>query len=489
MAANLSYSGKIHLEKALPQSYPYFKPGKWPLSVDLVRRIFQANANNRLLAFYESYLDERGPNLIQRLFGVDVFITLDPENVKAILTTTTSNKSELVFQVRKMRAAAKDLLGECLFLQDGSLAKMHRDLLRKQFTRIRYHNLDHFATHVELLVARLSEAGSSATDLEPWFAKFTLDTTTALVFGESVESLRNDVDDGFGQSFDYAAWITNMRMKLGDLGLLYKPKSFVKACKRVQAYADVFVRKALDEKSDSAEDDDRYLFIRNMYKELGNRTVVRDELMGLLLAGRDTTACLLAWTFRMLVRHRDVLERLQQEIETVLGGSPKVDKAVIQDLPYLRHVVAETLRLYPSAPVNARYAVNTTVLPRGGGPDGQSPVLIRKGDGIGYSVYHMQRRRDIYGEDAREFRPERWEDGTLQEHIDWAYAPFNGGPRVCLGKDFALLEAYYVIIRIVQTFPQIRLPADEKVEPIGAEGQVFSLTVAPADGCRVQLNE
>lgn len=92
------------------------------------------------------------------------------------------------------------------------------------------------------------------------------------------------------------------------------------------------------------------------------------------------------------------------------------------------------LRLYPSVPINLRAAAHTTALPRGGGPDGQSPVLVRKGGGVGLATYHMHMRKDLYGDDAREFRPERWENGSLQEDIGWGYLPFSGGPRSCLGR-------------------------------------------------------
>lgn len=93
------------------------------------------------------------------------------------------------------------------------------------------------------------------------------------------------------------------------------------------------------------------------------------------------------------------------------------------------------LRLYPSIPINVRIAKKTTWIPRGGGPDGQSPVLIRKGAGVGYAVYYMHRLKHLYGADANQFRPERWEDGKLAD-IGWGYLPFSGGPRLCLGSEF-----------------------------------------------------
>lgn len=112
------------------------------------------------------------------------------------------------------------------------------------------------------------------------------------------------------------------------------------------------------------------------------------------------------------------------------------EKTFINSLPIQSHLV---LRLYPSVPVNTRTAHRTTVLPVGGGPNLESPVLIRKGENVAFCVYAMHRRTDLYGADAEKFRPERWEDETLpifQSAVNrqWGYLPFNGGPRVCLGR-------------------------------------------------------
>lgn len=103
------------------------------------------------------------------------------------------------------------------------------------------------------------------------------------------------------------------------------------------------------------------------------------------------------------------------------------------------------LRLFPSVSVNQRAALRTTILPTGGGPDGKSPVLVRKGKSLAYSVYSLHRRADLYGEDAEEFRPERWDEdlGLYRDEVtkNWGYLPFNGGPRICLGSKFRTFPA------------------------------------------------
>lgn len=98
----------------------------------------------------------------------------------------------------------------------------------------------------------------------------------------------------------------------------------------------------------------------------------------------------------------------------------------------------------------------------------------------------MHRRKDIYGDDAEEFRPERWEGDALND-VGWAYLPFNGGPRLCLGQEFALLEASYTVARILQVYPKIGLSSAEASVKVGEERQTLTLVVASAEGCKVQL--
>lgn len=103
------------------------------------------------------------------------------------------------------------------------------------------------------------------------------------------------------------------------------------------------------------------------------------------------------------------------------------------------------LRLYPSVPINSRTATTTTTLPTGGGPTGKSPILVRRGEAVGYAPYIMHRRADIFGPDAEEFRPERWleDGGRLFSTVGFGYVPFNGGPRMCLGREFYAVPKRY----------------------------------------------
>jgi cytochrome P450 len=139
-----------------------------------------------------------------------------------------------------------------------------------------------------------------------------------------------------------------------------------------------------------------------------NRLLTPDlEVLSIFTAGRDTTTSVLSYLFFELSRRPDVVAAIRQEIEELGEENPTWEH--LRSMKYLNWVLKEALRLNPPVASNQREAIRDTVLPRGGGPDGRSPVFVVAGTNVRYQPWVMHRRKDIYGEDAEDFRPERWE--------------------------------------------------------------------------------
>jgi cytochrome P450 len=168
---------------------------------------------------------------------------------------------------------------------------------------------------------------------------------------------------------------------------------------------------------------------------------LRDEVMTLFLAGHETTAVALAWTWYLLSQHPAEEARLVTELEAVLGGRPPT----VVDLPrllYAESVVKESLRLYPPVWAFARVAVRDCEI--GGYP-------VRAGTSIAMSQWLMHRDgRYFYRPD--EFLPERWTDEFVRQLPRFAFFPFSGGPRVCIGSSFAMMESVLLLATMAQQF-------------------------------------
>ncbi|KAJ5118420.1 hypothetical protein N7526_010057 [Penicillium atrosanguineum] len=246
---------------------------------------------------------------------------------------------------------------------------------------------------------------------------------------------------GFADAFTTAQDYLAARSRAQGLYWLVNPKKFREANSQVHEVVDHYVNVALESKRNpDKKQDDRYIFLQALAADTDDPKMLRDNMLNILLAGRDTTASLLSSTFFYLSRHPAVFTRLRREIVEAFGDSKtsiEITQTKLKDIQYLRYVLNEVLRLQPPVPVNFRVATKDTSLPVGGGPDNRSPVYVRKGQMVAYNVFAMHRRTDLWGPDARSFRPERWEENAKH---GWEYLPFNGGPRICLGREFSTKE-------------------------------------------------
>lgn len=133
-------------------------------------------------------------------------------------------------------------------------------------------------------------------------------------------------------------------------------------------------------------------------------------MLSILAAGRDTTAAFLSFLFLLLAQHPDVFQKLRTVVIEEFGTyqeEPRISFASLKSCSYLQYCLSEALRVYPTTPANFRQTVHDTTLPKGGGPDGESPIFVPQGGLVNFVVYAMHRRKDLWG-DADKFRPERW---------------------------------------------------------------------------------
>jgi cytochrome P450 len=216
------------------------------------------------------------------------------------------------------------------------------------------------------------------------------------------------------------------------------------------------------------------MLLRAQDEESGRRmtdTQLRDEVMTLFMAGHETTANTLAWTWFLLSQHPEVEARLHAELDTVLAGRPP-EFGDLPRLPYTESVINETLRVYPTVWMVGRE--NIEPLELGGYPIPVGTTLF-----MPQWVIHRDLR---WFDDPDAFRPERWEGGLMQRLHRYAYFPFGGGPRICIGNNFALMEAALVLATVAQKF-RLRLADDARVTPLP------TMTLRPADGVKVVLCE
>ena len=196
---------------------------------------------------------------------------------------------------------------------------------------------------------------------------------------------------------------------------------------------------------------------------------LRDEVMTLFMAGHETTANTLAWAWFLLARNPTAERALHAELDLVLGDRPPCP----DDLPRLKyagHVIAETLRLYPPGWMLGREAIEPVEV--GGRP-------IAKGVTVFMPQWVVHRDPRWY-DDPLTFRPERWGEGLLERIPRYAYFPFGGGPRICIGNNFALMETVLVLAAIARKF-RPRLVPGAIVRPLA------SMTLRPAKGVPVVI--
>ncbi|PPQ86757.1 hypothetical protein CVT25_012402 [Psilocybe cyanescens] len=404
----------------------------------------------------------------ERVLFENRIATAEPDHIKAILATQFDEFEK----GPETRSLFYPLLGTGVFAADGELWKE------------RISHFDNFDRHAEdaisLLKTRFREG--HPVDFQDLVARFTLDSATEFLLGNDVESLSGglpypyyvdaapkDIEvhehlaSRFVSALPKAQMITARRLGLGvhwPLAEFWHDK-LREPMRIVHEFIDPIVAEAIrnkELKGELKEKDDETL-LESLVNSTEDPITLRDEIMSLLVAGRDTTASTLTFIVYMLAEHPEALRRLREEVLEKVGAQRRPTYDDFRDMKYLRAVINETLRLYPAVPFNIRTSKEATTWPN---KDGK-PFYIPANTRTPYAISLMQRRKDLWGPDALEFDPDRFLDERLHKYLTpnpFIFLPFNAGPRICLGQQFAYHETSFFLVRLLQHFSDISLASD-----------------------------
>lgn len=286
---------------------------------------------------------------------------------------------------------------------------------------------------------------------------------TSQLMGKMAYNMEMHADDEFTMAFDHASGVTAERFQnpLWFVTELFTGARFRKSLATVKSFGERIVRSAIEDRrkgkhaaSESKLDEVSGTLIQSFLDTISNEEFVAEAALNYLSAGRDTVAQALTWTMMLLMHSRSATGKVREEVQQLvqsLKGSNGGDGTALSinftpiALPYTMAVFYESLRLYPPIPFEIKQCEQATTLPDGTFLPAKS-VLV-------YCPWAMNRSHISWGDDADEFRPERWlVDGKLMAKSASEFPVFNGGARTCLGKKMAELMAAQVIATMILTF-------------------------------------
>lgn len=398
--------------------------------------------------------------------------TVDPVNVEYILKTNFENYGKGDHNYDNLSG----LLGDGIFTVDGHKWRQQRKVSSYEFSTkvLRDFSSVIFRKNVAKLANIVSDAAKAnqSMDIQDLFMKSTLDSIFKVGFGVELDSMCGSNEEGvkFTSAFDDASALTLWRY----VDVFWKIKRFLNigseaALKKNVKVVNDFVYKLINKKIElmrtskevsSLKKDD--ILSRFLQVTENDPTYLRDIILNFVIAGKDTTATALSWFIYMLCKNPAVQNKIAQEVREATKVKEITDYAefaasineeALEKMNYLHAAISETLRLYPSVPVDGKICFSDDTLPDG--------FNVSKGDMVAYQPYAMGRMKFIWGDDAEEYKPERWlKDGVFQQESPFKFTAFQAGPRICLGKEFAYRQMKIFAAVLVTSFT-FKL-ADEK---------------------------
>jgi cytochrome P450 len=417
------------------------------------------------LGFLTRCAQDFGDIVPLRLGLTSACLLTNPDYIEQVLTDRQQFIKSPGFRV------LKTLLGEGLLTNEGDSWLRQRRLAQPVFHQKKISGYG--AVMVDYTQRMLESWQDGETrDIHADMMRLTLSIVMKTIFN-------SDVDDGEAQTVAHALdvamnWFDSKRSQ-GYLVWEWFPRPENIHYRQAIAQMDETIYSIIQQRRNSKEDPgDLLSMLMNARDEEDNSQMsdkqLRDELATLMLAGHETTANALSWTWMLLSQHPEVRTKLQEELSQVLGGrSPGI--ADIPQLPYTERVVKESMRLYPPVSIFGREAVSDAQI---------GEVTIPKGCIILISQWVMH-RNPRYFDNPEAFEPDRWENDLEKKLPRGVYIPFGDGPRVCIGKGFALMEAVLLLATISQHF-QIDLVPDAPIVPQP------SITLRPERGISVKIH-
>jgi cytochrome P450 len=409
---------------------------------------------------------EFGDVVFYRFLRVPMCQVTHPDGIEQVLVRNASNLSK-----SKDYAALRFILGNGLLTNEGPSWQAQRQLMQPAF---RHESISAYAeimaSSVQTLLARWRDADTH--DIHEEMAGLTLDVVARSLFGSRISqdarSVGSEVAAVMARFFQQAA----LSFILPDGTPLPKGPRLLRSKRLLdrRIYAIIHERR-----SSNSPANDLLQILLDARDEHGSRMTdeqLRDEIMTLFLAGHETTANALTWTWYLLAKNPEVERALTAELDSVLAGAPPT-LADLSRLPYAEMVVKESMRLYPPAWGIGRRAIRDFELNGYRIPAGTNVFLLQ----------WLTHRDPRFYPDPEKFDPERWRDDPVRRGRipRFAYFPFGGGPRVCIGAGFAMMEATLLLASIAQRF-RLSLPPGAHVSPL------FSITLRPKHGLKMQLH-
>ncbi len=384
-------------------------------------------------------------------------------------------KEALTVQDRNFRKAyalqlAKNVLGEGLLTSEGEFHHRQRRLIQPAFN---HKQIANYATTMVQCATRTRNRwkDNQTIDIHKEMMQLTLAIVGKTLFDADLEGEAEAIGHALAEVLEGINRAT--LIPLGEY-LEKIPTPSNRAYEHAQKLLDATIYRIIAERRASGRDHGDLLSMLLQAEEEGGRmtdTQVRDEAMTLFLAGHETTANALTWTFYLLSQNPEPEAKLHEELDKVLLGQVPSFQDVPR-LPYARMVLTESMRLYPPAWVLGREVIKPT---RIGG------YLIPKGAAVFMSQYVMHHDPRFYPDPYR-FKPERWLPEEEKKLPRFAYFPFSGGPRSCVGEQFAWMEGILLLATLAQEW-QMRLAPGQRV------AMLPRITLRPKYGMRMILTK